>query len=172
MELDLSEYRLPIIAMAAILLLAAMAWLGYAYLPSGDRILTYSEWQVLKARRAYWKELNNLRAAAETLAALLNAPPDPVRAQISAENIQRLTSEGQPALQYQRDKLAIAAQAVSDWAVGAADREQAQQVLEESIRSLSTGSTPEQTPFPTPTSVNFSTSRFVMIDNLGAVYAG
>ena len=148
MELDLSEIRLPLIALAVILLLASLEWLGYTYIPQGDKPLTRSEWQVLKASRSYQKELGELQAAAETLAVLLNAQPDPVRTQIAAESIQRLTSEGQHALQYQREKLALAAQAVSDWAVGAMDRKTARQALDEAIVALS----PQPTPGPTPVS--------------------
>jgi len=148
MELDLSDYRWPLVALAVILLLAGLGWLGYAYAPAGDKPLTWSEWQVLKARSAYLDELGKLQAAADTLAALLNALPDPVRAQLAAESIQRLASEGQPALQYQREKLALAAQAISDWAVGALDRETARQALEEAIRALSPQPSPDQTPTP------------------------
>ena len=152
MELDLSEYRWPLIALAAILLLAGLGWLGYAYTPAGDKPLTWTEWQVLKARNAYLDELGELQAAAETLAALLNAQPDPVRAQLTAENIQRLASEGQPALEYQREKLALAAQTISDWAVGAVDRETARQALDNAIRALSPQPAPEQTPTPATSS--------------------
>ena len=136
MELDLSDYRWPLVALAATLLLAGLGWLGYAYTPAGDKPLTWNEWQVLKARSAYLDELGELQAAAGTLADLLNAQPDPVRAQLAAESIRRLASEGQPALAYQREKLALAAQAVSDWAVGAVDRETARQALDEAIQAL------------------------------------
>jgi hypothetical protein len=151
MELDLSDYRWPLVALAVILLLAGLGWLGYAYTPAGDKPLTWSEWQVLKARSAYLDELGKLQAAADTLAALLNALPDPVRAQLAAESIQRLASEGQPALQYQREKLALAAQAISDWAVGALDRETARQALEEANLALSPQPSPDQTPTPVST---------------------
>jgi hypothetical protein len=156
MELNLSDYRWPLVALAVILLLAGLGWLGYAYTPAGDKPLTWSEWQVLKARSAYLDELGKLQAAADTLAALLNAQPDPVRAQLAAESILRLASEGQPALQYQREKLTLAAQAISDWAVGALDRETARQALEESIRVLSPQPSPDQTPAPTPVSARSS----------------
>ena len=88
-----------------------------------------------------------MQAAAETIAELLNAQPDPVRTQIISESIQVLTNSGQPALEYQREKLALAAQAVSDWAVGAMARETARQVLDAAIQTLS----PQPTPGPTPT---------------------
>jgi hypothetical protein len=156
MELDLSDYRWPLVALVAILLLAGLGWLGYAYTPAGDKPLTWSEWQVLKARSAYLKELGQLQAAADTLAALLNAQPDPVRTQLAAESIQRLASEGQPALQYQREKLALAAQAISDWAVGALDRDTARQSLEEAIQVLSPYPTPEPEITPTPVSTESS----------------
>jgi hypothetical protein len=155
MELDLSEYRWPLIGLAAILILAGLGWLGYAHTPAGDKLLTWTEWQVLKARRAYLKELGELQGAADTLADLLNTPPDPVRAQLAAESIQRQASEGQPALQYQREKLTLAAQAVSDWAVGAADYETARQALNDAIQALSPQPLPEPSPTPTPTSGYF-----------------
>jgi|GEM_PF-545307 len=148
MELDLSAYRWPLIALAAILLLAGLGWLGYAYTPAGDQPLTWAEWQVLKARSAYLAEMAELQAAADTLAALLNAQPDPVRAQLAAGSIQRLTGEGQPALDYQREKLALAAQAVSDWAVGAVERETARQALDEAIQALSPTPAPQEMPKP------------------------
>jgi len=137
MELDLSDYRYHFIALAVLLLLAGVGWLGSAYTPAGDQPLSWSEWQVMKARRAYLKELAELQAAAESLAALLNDRPDPVRAQLAAENIQRLTGKGLPALVYQRGKLALAAQAVSDWAVGAIDHATALQALDQVIQALS-----------------------------------
>jgi hypothetical protein len=150
MELDLSDYRWPLLALAATLLLAGLGWLGYAYTPAGDKPLSWSEWQVLKARRAYLGELGELQAAADTLAGLLNAQPDPVRAQLAAESIQRLASEGQPALAYQREKLALAAQAVSGWAVGAVERETAHQALDEAIQALSPQSSSEPSPILLP----------------------
>jgi hypothetical protein len=103
---------------------------------------------VIKARSAYLDELGELQAAVETLAGLLNAQPDPVRAQLAAESILRLASEGQPALHYQREKLAIAAQAISDWAVGAVDRQTASQALAEAIQALALLISPEQSSAP------------------------
>jgi hypothetical protein len=137
MELDLSRHFWLFVTLVVILLLAVLGWVGYSYLPAGDRALTRSEWQVLKANHTYLKELGKLQFAAETLTELLNAQPDPVRTQLAVEGIQRLTSEGQPALIYQRDKLAFAAQSVRDWAVGALDRYTALQALTQAIQVLS-----------------------------------
>ena len=152
MELDLSEYHWFLIAFLIILLLLGLGWLGHAYLPAGDKPLSWSEWQIFKARHAYWKELGELQAGADSLAALLNAQPDPVRTQLAAESIQRLASEGQPALAFQREKLVLAAQATSDWAVGAIDHATARQALNEAIESLSPLPSREQTPLRTPVS--------------------
>jgi hypothetical protein len=75
MELDLSEYRWPLIALAAILLLAGLGWLGYAYTPAGDKPLTWTEWQVLKARSAYLDELGEFDCRRYWLAySTLNRP--------------------------------------------------------------------------------------------------
>jgi hypothetical protein len=142
MELDFSRHLWLLISMVVILLLAILGWVGYAYLPAGDRLLTYSEWQVLKANHTYENELGKLQGAAETLAELLNAQPDPVRTQMAVESILRLTSKGHPALAYPRDKVALAAQSVRDWAVGAQDRETALQALIEMIQVLSPQPTP------------------------------
>jgi phosphoglycolate phosphatase-like HAD superfamily hydrolase len=172
MELDLSEIRIPLLTLAAILLLASLGWLGNAYIPSGDKPLTRSEWQVLKARRAYLKELGEMQAAAETLATAFNSQPDPVRTQITAERIQLLTSEGQPALEYQREKLALAAQAVSDWAVGAMARETAFQALDEAIQALSPQPTPAPTPTPTLDSARIPAIQFIIATSYEALNAG
>jgi hypothetical protein len=139
MELDLSGHRLQLIFLTVSVLLLGVGWIGHAYLPSGDKFLTRTEWQFLKASLAYRKELSRLQASTETLANLLNDRPDPVRAQLLAERMQRLASQGQPVLEYQRVKLIEAAQAVSDWAVGAIEREAARLVLEEAIQALFPG---------------------------------
>jgi hypothetical protein len=157
MELDLSDYRFHFITLAIILLLVGVGWLGFGYSPAGDKPLTWSEWQVLKTRRAYLKELAELQAAAESLATLLNNRPDPVRAQLAAENIQRLTGKGLPALSYQRGKLALAAQAVSDWTVGANDHETALQALDQAIQALSPQISGDL--FPEPTLIPMSDPR-------------
>jgi hypothetical protein len=148
MELDLSGHRSLLLSLVIFLLLLTLGWLGHAYLPSGDKFLTHTEWQFLKASLAYRKELSHLQAAAETLVDLLNDRPDPVRAQLVAQSVQRLASQGQPALSYPRGKLFEAAQAVSDWAVGAIEREVAGRALDAAVQALFPG----DSPFPTPLS--------------------
>lgn len=136
MEFDLTRYRWPLIALAVLTLLAGLGWIGYAYTPENDGVLTWAEWQVFKARRAYRQELGALQAAGDTLAALLDARPDPVRAQLEAARIQRLAAQGQPSLAYPREKLSVAAQSVSDWATGAIERETARAALDEALHAL------------------------------------
>jgi hypothetical protein len=151
MELDLSNHRWLLVTFVSILLLLAIGWLGHAYSPAGKVLLTRTEWQVLQASLVYRKQLSQLQAGAESLAALLNERPDPVRAQLTSERIQRLASQGQPALQYSREKLAGAAQSVSDWAVGAIEREAARQALEEAFQALFAGEPSPSMPLPMET---------------------
>lgn len=150
MELDLSRYRWHLIGLAALLALALLIWVGSVFTPEGEKTLTWTEWQVSKAKRAYQQELGELQMEASSLANLLNASPDPVRAQIVSERIQRLAVAGQPSLQYQREKLALGAKAVSDWAVGAGDRETAVQAVNVAIQALSPQAAPDATPAVTP----------------------
>jgi hypothetical protein len=148
MELDLTHHRWLLVGLAVLLSLVLFGWIGAAFTPEGEKTLTWTEWQVLKAQRTYQQELGRLQSEADALAELLNAPPDPVRSQIVAERIQRLIRDGQPALQYQREKLVYAAQGISYWAVGAGDREAAVSAFDELLASL----TPQPGPGLTPAS--------------------
>jgi hypothetical protein len=145
MELDLTQRRGIVAGMVILLLLLALGGLGAAFTPAGGQALTWTEWQVLKGQRAYQRELARLQAEAEALARLLSQRPDPVRSQLVAARIERLTSDGQPSLGYQREQLAAAAQAVRDWAVGAADYQTAQTALEKAVQVLTPLPTPEPT---------------------------
>ena len=59
-----------------------------------------------------------------------------VQAQIVAEQISGRWQSGLPALSERRSALMIAAQALSDWAVGATPREPAQQAVQAALQSL------------------------------------
>jgi hypothetical protein len=92
---------------------------------------------VRQARAAYIAELTSLHRDAESLAALLNAPtPDPVQAQIVADQISSRWQSGLTALSERRSVLVTAAQAVSDWAMGATPREPAEQAVQAALQSL------------------------------------
>ncbi|CAG1010524.1 hypothetical protein ANRL4_04207 [Anaerolineae bacterium] len=131
--------RRTLIPLAIIMLLAlpALLILGRAFTPIPPRPFTWTDWQVRQARAAYTAELTSLRRDAESLAALVNAPtPDPVQAQIVAVQIGGRWQVGLPALSERRSALVTAAQAVSDWAVGATPREPAQHAVQIALRSL------------------------------------
>jgi hypothetical protein len=131
--------RRTLIPLAIIMLLAlpALLILGRAFTPIPPRPFTWTDWQVRQARAAYAAELASLRRDAEALAALVNSPtPDPVQTQIVAEQISSRWQAGLSALSERRSVLVTAAQAVSDWAVGATPAEPARQAVQAALRSL------------------------------------
>jgi hypothetical protein len=110
----------------ALLSLLGLGALGKPYTPvtsAGDaRLLTWDDWQLLKAERQYDTEREVLRSDADALTALLNQNPDPVAAQLLAQRIKQHTASGQAALQPARTALLQAAQDVASWTAGALDR--------------------------------------------------
>ena len=135
-RLSLRRTLIPL-ALIIILALPALLILGRAFTPIPPRPVTWTDWQVRQARAAYIAELTSLQRDAEALAALLNAPTsDPVQAQIVADQISSRWQAGLPALSERRSVLVSAAQAVSDWAVGATPREPAQQAVQAALQSL------------------------------------
>ena len=99
-------------------------------------ILSWNEWKILIAERAYRAELLRLQQEADLLVASLNRLPDPVRAQLAAERITRQYTNGEPALKYQREAVTEAAVAVQDWAAGVLPRDQAAAAVNEATRAL------------------------------------
>ena len=135
-RLSLRRTLIPL-ALIIILALPALLILGRAVTPIPPRPVTWTDWQVRQARAAYIAELTSLDRDAESLAALLNAPtPDPVQAQIVADQISSRWQAGLPTLSERRSVLVSAAQAVSDWAVGATLREPAEQAVQAALQSL------------------------------------
>jgi hypothetical protein len=119
-----------------LLLMAGLGTLGRALTPVGDKLLTWSEWQVLQMRQAYRQELTVLRKDVEILAGLLEDAPDPVRAQLAAEQVLAHTQQGQEMLTTQREAVALAAVALRDWAIGAVERQIAEVALDQAIYML------------------------------------
>ena len=135
-RLSLRRLILPIVG-ALLILMPALILLGRAFTPVPSRIFTWTDWQVRQARDAYAAELAALRRDAAVLADLLNADvPDPVQAQLVANQIALCWRQGQPALSVRRDGVITAAQAVSDWAVGALPRETARPIVAEQLAAL------------------------------------
>jgi len=125
----------------AVLLITVMVAVGLGALgrlvtPAGDKLLTWSECQVLQARHAYRQELSRLRQDVEALAGLLDQSPDPVRAQLVAEQALAHSQVGQETLAPQRQAVALAAEALRNWAVGAEDRQIAVAALLQAILTL------------------------------------
>ena len=137
LELDLHP-RWNWIGLLAVIAVAmvAIGALGRAVTPQGEKLLTWSEWQVRQARQAYLEELDLLRQDAEKLSGLLANTPDPVRAQLAAGQVAEHTSEGQAALTVQRAALAEAALFIQEWAMGAGEYEPARAALEQAIALL------------------------------------
>jgi hypothetical protein len=137
LELDFSKkWNLVAWLPALLLILFGLGALGYFTTPAGDKVLTWAEWQVLQARRAYQSELKVLRQDAEILAGLLQGSPDVVRAQLAADQVARDTAAGQEALADERQALYEAALLVRDWAAGAVDRPEAEAALNTAIQAL------------------------------------
>ncbi|MEW6505240.1 MAG: hypothetical protein AB1457_14860 [Chloroflexota bacterium] len=128
--------------MTALILLGVLGWM---FTPEGGKVLTYSEWQIRKAERAYHQELQKLQTTCEEMAALLEKPLDPLRVQVAADRILNdLAKGGQAVLQPQRDAVGVAATALRNWAMGDS-RERAVEAVAEASRKVaevSSGSLP------------------------------
>ena len=130
MEITIGRNTVYIVLVCLVLLsLLGLGALGKLYTPvsvAGDtRLLTWDDWQLLKAERQYDAEREVLRSGADALAALLDQNPDPVAAQMLAQRITQHTVSGQAALQPARTALLQAAQDVASWTAGALDRDTA-----------------------------------------------
>jgi len=133
-EIDAREFSVvaTIVAVIALILLGVLGWL---FTPEG-KVLTYSEWQIRKAERAYRQELRQLQKTCEEMTALLDKPLDPLRVQVAADRIlNEMAKGGQAVLQPQREAVAAAAQALQNWAMGDS-RERAVEVVAEASRRV------------------------------------
>lgn len=143
-EIDAREFSVvaAIVAVIALILLGVLGWL---FTPEGGKILTYAEWQIHKAERAYRQELRELQKACEEMAALLDRPLDPLRVQVAADRIlNEMAKGGQAVLQPQREAVVFAAQALRNWAMGDSRERAVEAVAEASqkVAEVSGGSLP------------------------------
>jgi hypothetical protein len=138
MELELTFPRkswISLMVIPTILALAiALGLVGKWITPSTEQVLSWEEWQILKSQRQYHREYQQLQKSAEGLSLLLDHEPDPVRAQLLSDSIQKMT--GLSSLDYQRQLLNEAAQAVRNWAVGAIDKGTANLSVEKALEAL------------------------------------
>ncbi len=110
------------IASLTLTVLVILGALGWWILP--NRVLTWTEWQVIRQRAAYTHELRTLTDAADLLIPLLEGSPDPVRGSLVAERVRvGLDDVTLYSLSTSRQALLNAADAVEAWSLGAAERE-------------------------------------------------
>ena len=143
LELDFNGERSlwqGITIVAVILVLFGLAAIGARVTPfSADgspKLMSWQDWRLLQAERAYRAELAVLQDDAVQLATMLETRPSPVAAQILAEHIAKHTKSGDAALLTARETLLIAALNVRDWAAGTLDRDVAVISVEDAIGLL------------------------------------
>jgi hypothetical protein len=120
--------RTTLYLLSALVILAGLVGLGAlgrAYTPDPARVVGWGDWQALKMEVRYARELRQLSEDLETLATMLQADPDPVRAEMAATRIQQRHSEGVGLLEQQRAAVILAAQHVRNWAAGYAEYDEA-----------------------------------------------
>ncbi|MDT8896642.1 hypothetical protein QYE77_00055 [Thermanaerothrix sp. 4228-RoL] len=143
MEIDVSEIKkgnLILVGIGLALLLGLM-FLGRAFTPEGNRLLTWQEWQVRKLRQAYRAERLRLLEDTNRLAELLESGvPDPARAQVVVQGVRHDLAEGKvETLADERQRVADAAQAVLDWASGIGDYNAAVEAVQKALEVLDDG---------------------------------
>ena len=119
---------LVVFALLIIAALVGMSQIGQNATPMDTgvpRLLTWSDWRLLQAQRAYTMELSILRTDAMQLAQALEQKPNPVTTQFLIEKISQHTKEGDPSLDSARLALENAALNVHDWSTGTLDRDTA-----------------------------------------------
>jgi len=138
LELDFNSERSlwqGIVIVAVILALIGLAAIGARVTPlnsdGSPKFISWQDWRLLQAERAYHAELGVLQEDVLQLATMLEARPSPVAAQILAERIARHTKSGDAALVTARETLLSAALNVRDWAAGTLDRSVAVQSVED-----------------------------------------
>ncbi len=129
-EFRKKEDLLWLIAFAFLVIgaLVGMSQIGQDVTPldSGvPRLLSWSDWRLLQAQRAYTEELSILRTDAMQLAQALEQKPNPVTTQFLIERIAQHIKEGDPSLTSARLALENAALNVRDWSTGTLDRDTA-----------------------------------------------
>ena len=147
MEIDLEGFEIDLgdrgyLGLLMLLAIGAML-VGIAYLgstitpPDSPHLISWADIQVLRMEKAYHEELGSLQQSLETMTLMINAQPDPVRAQVVADEIILLVNRSElQALAPQRMQLLTAAEALRAWATGVADREFAVQEIEHAAELL------------------------------------
>ena len=134
-------YWITAVVVAVIAILVVFGWIGSGVTPldsaGNPRLLSWSDWQLLKAERVHAEELSILQGDATQLAAALQNAPDPVAAQFLVNTISRHAQSGtDPSLADARQTLENASVDVRDWASGVLDRNTAIQSVQEAMAFL------------------------------------
>jgi len=143
-ELDLRNEKKHwwwgLVVIATIFVLVGLGAIGSRTTPAtadgSPGLLSWQDWRFMQAERAYYAELDILRMDIEQLAAMLEAQPSPVAAQILAERIARHTKSGDASLAAARETLLSAALDVRDWAAGALARDAAIQSVQQAYELI------------------------------------
>ena len=128
-ELDLQQRWWVVFLPIAVVLIVSLILLGRSVTPAGDTVLTTTEWEHRKAERIHQVELTALRGASEELAALLNHPPDAVRANLTASRLAQIFGDGVASLELQRESLLYAGEQIRAWGMAAGTRDDAEDAL-------------------------------------------
>ncbi|MBC8503767.1 MAG: hypothetical protein ISR58_12345 [Anaerolineales bacterium] len=139
MEIDFTglnvQKRTLLISTASLAMLLILGLVGWILLP--DRVLTWTEWQVIQQSLAYNQEIRLLTRNADRLADLLQGSPDPVRAQLVTEKVRRHLHQMEIAsLEIPRDTLSTAADATYSWSLGTVEKETAIASLQTANQSI------------------------------------
>lgn len=141
-ELNMNRGRQQIREIAGWLVLVLLValfligFLGKAFTPASNTVLSWSEWQIIKIEKVYEQELSTYQQYVESLSQLINGTPDPVRAQVVSDQILQNTAMGLTALERPRLGLQEAARAVRLWAVGAGSMDTAEAALSNAIQLI------------------------------------
>lgn len=141
-ELNMNRGRQQIRDIAGWLVLVLLValfligFLGKAFTPASNTVLSWSEWQIIKIEKVYEQELSTYQQYVESLSQLINGTPDPVRAQVVSDQILQNTAMGLTALERPRLGLQEAARAVRLWAVGAGSMDTAEAALSNAIQLI------------------------------------
>jgi hypothetical protein len=122
-----------LLALLVVLVLLGLGALGRSYTPDPARVIGWTDWKAVKVERQYRRELARLREDLAGLADLLQADPDPVRAELAATRLAQHHADGLGLLANQRQAVLIAADAVRGWAAGYAAYEDAVATVNEAM---------------------------------------
>ncbi len=139
--INTEEWRakcLPILLLAlnSLGLLVDLVFLGKAYTPQNDRVLTWGEGQLLLACHTYVRELRELQKDLDVLVQLTSQPLDPVKAQIACEQISAHTGLGLASLELQREAGGGAALDARQRVGGSLSKDEAFLVLNIAVENL------------------------------------